>query len=131
MMGNKSMLAHRAAMVLAGNIIPTGSLVCHKCDNRSCVNPDHLFIGSHRDNMRDMRSKGRGPTGDKNGSRKKPDRLPRGENHVKSKLTDDAVVTMRRLRQAGMSQREIAERFGVSRPLVSLVVHRKLWAHVQ
>jgi len=70
----KSMLSHRASWIIANGPIPEGMDVLHKCDNRKCGNPAHLFLGNDLDNMRDRDSKGRNnqARGDKNGSRTMP-----------------------------------------------------------
>lgn len=80
----KSMLSHRASWIIANGPIPEGMDVLHKCDNRKCGNPAHLFLGTDIDNMRDRDSKGRNnqPCGDKNGSRTMPWRRATGDRHM-------------------------------------------------
>lgn len=77
--------AHRIAWQLYRGEIPEGFEVAHRCDVRTCVNPDHLWLATHAENMADMMAKGRnrpGPVfGDRNGSRTRPDRRPRGDQH--------------------------------------------------
>lgn len=93
--------AHRRAYELLIGPIPDGMDVCHKCDNRACVNPHHLFLGTRAENMADMRSKGRGA----GGSRK----------HI----TEAQVQEVRRRLACGVSQAEIARCMDLHRGTVS------------
>lgn len=118
--------AHRIAWELENGPIPTGKIVCHRCDNPACVRPDHLFLGTHADNVQDMLSKGRG------GLRLHPETAARGEQASKAKLKAEQVKEIRRLyRGGGISQRELARRFGVTQNAISMLLHRKSWSHVQ
>lgn len=125
--------AHRASWILHNGPIPHGLFICHRCDNPSCVNPSHLFLGTHADNMRDMQSKGRGvhPRGDKNGSRMHPQTRPRGDRHSQAKLTAAQVIEIRAAYAAGgVRQRDLALRFCVSGPQINLIINRKKWKHI-
>jgi len=112
---NKQCCAHRVSWTLYRGEIPDGLCVLHKCDNRQCVNPDHLFLGTLKDNMQDMARKGRAPN----------PIWARGENNGGGgKLTESNV---REIRTAHGLHREIAETFGVSRPLVSAIKRGDVW----
>ena len=115
--------AHRSAWILYKGPIPDGLHVLHHCDNRLCVNPDHLFLGTHTDNMRDAAAKGRLSWN----SIEKPRNLPRGILHHGSKLTEQDVIE---IRSKKMSQEKLARKFGVSRKTVQRVQYRKNWTHL-
>lgn len=108
--------AHRAMWVAFNGRIPDGKHVLHTCDVRCCVNPDHLFLGTHADNMRDMVRKGR---------HVRPDL--KGEQHPNSKITCSIARSIRELGKAGLTQQAIADQFGISRANVGLVLQGKAW----
>ena len=125
-------VAHRVSWMMANGQIPEGLCVCHKCDNRKCVRPDHLFLGTAADNNHDMIRKGRqvwpgAPKGDLNGVRLHPESLRRGDRNHNSKLNADAV---REIRLSTEPASAIAERFGVCKSAITLVRRRKSWAHI-
>lgn len=146
MIDRKPRRAHRVSWSLhAGEL--GDSCVLHRCDNRVCVNPGHLFLGTVTDNNRDMFAKGRGvvrpftkevharamallPRGDEHYARTEPHRLARGMKHGNAKLDDDKVVAIRREREAGASLNEIATRYGITEGAVCGVVKRRTWRHV-
>ncbi len=109
--------AHRFAYEMENGPIPEGMYVLHSCDNPGCVNPEHLRVGSQKENMDDRRVRGR-------------DADRRGERNGGAKLTDSAVVEIRRLYKEGEMQKDLAERFGVANQLISRIVNRKCWVHV-
>lgn len=112
----KAVLAHRLSYQVNVGPIPAGMCVCHRCDTPACVNPAHLFLGTHADNMADKVSKRR---------------QSRGESHGKAKMTEAQVLEMRALHAAGETQKGLAARFGVSKFLIHCVVSGKTWKHLQ
>lgn len=114
--------AHRYSWVLHNGPIAAGLQVCHTCDNRACVNPDHLFLGTQQENMDDMFNKGRNS---------EPPRLL-GEKHGNAKLTAGDVRTIRRLYANGnVTMNQLAEEFGVGFSNISKIVNRVAWRHVE
>lgn len=93
-------------------------LVCHKCDNPKCVNPSHLFLGTHADNMRDMHEKGRGI-------------IPKGEKQGLSKLTEQQVLEIReKYAKGNITQKKLAEEYGVTEPCIRYIINRHTWKHI-
>jgi len=117
-MGGKWWTAHRASWEIYKGSIPKGLLVLHKCDNKCCVNPDHLFLGTQRDNVRDMHQKQRA-------------NILKGSKNPNSKLTEEKVIKIRHLySERKTSYAKLAREFKVSPKLVELVVKNKVWRHV-
>lgn len=102
---------------------PLGSLqALHHCDNPPCVNPAHLFPGTHGDNMADKKAKGRNCYGDANGSRTHPERRPRGDASPVARISDaDARKAYAMYHDERMTQVAIAREFGVSKQLVGMI----------
>ena len=116
----KPMYSHRISWLIHFGKIPNGKEVCHRCDNPSCVNPKHLFIGTHKDNMQDMFKKGR---------RKENQR--RGERHWKSNLKEKDILRIRNLYSQGdISMKNIGLLFSIKPNTVFYIVHRKNWSHI-
>lgn len=99
------LLAHRVAYELHYGPVPQGMEVMHSCDNKKCVNWEHLSVGSRQENMNDMVSKDR---------------------QKRSALSDADALAIRDLRSRGLTQREIAMKYGVSRPLISLILSGRI-----
>lgn len=111
--------AHRASYMLFVGDIPEGLCVCYRCDTPKCVNPEHLFLGTHAQNMEDRNRKGRASGGSL-----------KGELSPAVKFTEKDVLAMREMYTQGKSQREIARTFNTSQGYISNIVTRKTWGHV-
>lgn len=125
-------LAHRVALYFACKPVSQDMHACHRCDNPLCCNPDHLFWGTHQNNMDDMNSKNRCHRlrGDAHPSRLRPETRPRGDNHARSKVTAKQVLEIREMSALGATQLAIAGSFGICREAVRAIVRRKTWRHV-
>lgn len=113
--------AHRVAFILFVGEIPNGLSVLHRCDNRLCVNPAHLWIGTVADNNREAVIKGRHVS---LGINPNP---ARREQHWKAKLTEKQISEIRLLSQQGRSLKSIAVQFHISDSHVGRIVHHKSW----
>ena len=110
-------LAHRMSWKLTNGDIPEGLYVLHSCDNRLCVNPNHLFIGTQADNLKDMRNKGRGHHAS-----------ARGERNYGHKLTAKDVSLIRReYKPFVVTNRMLAEKFGVTKGQINKIVKYRSW----
>ena len=106
--------AHRIAWALVHGKIRKGKQVRHTCPNRDCVNPSHLYLSTVAQRMKDVSKGG----------------LNSGENNKASKLTKEQVITIRKRAAGGERQAALAREYDVSRNLIHLIVHRKMWAHL-
>lgn len=118
-------LTHRLVLQeKLGRDLLSDECALHRCDNPSCVNPAHIWIGTKGDNSKDMAAKGRSP------AQVHPERRARGEVHGKSKLTVEKVREIRRLCSEGWTQGHIAELFGVTRQTISYIARGATWKEI-
>lgn len=110
--------AHRYVWYLKYGKFPD-DMLCHKCDNPPCVNPDHLFEGTHQDNMDDMVKKGR---------HNSPDQA--GKANGNSVLNDTKVIEIKELIKEGLNNTEIAAEYGVTHSNISCIRRGKSWKHI-
>ncbi len=115
--GCRSCLAHRVSFEIYRSPIPEGMEILHKCDVRACVNPQHLYVGTQFENMRDR-------------SERSSWEQAKGSQSVRSKLTEEDVLEIRRMSSAGRSYAELSERFGICKSNVATIVRRETWRHV-
>jgi hypothetical protein len=107
--------AHRLSYQMHCGEIPEGMVIMHSCDNPWCVNPDHLSVGTHAENTADMHTKGRA-------------NRPIGSQSSVAKLTEEAV---REIRASSLSQRKLAEKYGVGATTIRNALHGRYWSHVK
>ena len=118
--GDRVEFVHRFSYRMNVGPIPKGLMVCHHCDNRKCVRPDHLFVGTARDNLHDMTSKGRHV----------PASLP-GESNPSAVLTAAKVRFIRRAYKPHIvTAMSLADKFGVSEGLIFHIVKGRAWKHL-
>ncbi len=108
---------HTLSYLLHHGSIPESLNVLHSCDNRHCVNPDHLFLGTPEDNSRDRNAKGRTAKPYTNGE--------------KSKITENDVIEIRACAALGATQRQLAKRFNTNNSNINYIVKRKTWKYVK
>jgi hypothetical protein len=113
----KQVRAHRASYEFHVGAIPQKLLVCHSCDNPSCINPKHLFLGTPKENTHDMIKKDRRP-------------VLRGASHPNAKLTDDQVAQIKQLRGEGRLLKGIANQFNISFQTVSSITKGTTWNRI-
>lgn len=121
--GGRKVLVHRLSYLLHNGTLDPDLDVLHRCDNRLCVRPDHLFVGTQADNVRDMLNKGRHNWQPNSGKR------PFGEHHWCAKLTEQQV---REIRQTGnaLTQSGLALQFGVTRATIGKILRGNIWREV-
>jgi len=120
--------AHRYSWTIHNGRIPKGLCVLHRCDTPSCVNPDHLFLGTKKDNNADMCRKGRHVSGGTHCGRN--GKYERGEHHHNARLTEEDVLNLRRDREFGVSFSKLATRYGIAIGYAFRIATRKAWKHV-
>ena len=116
---SKLLSAHRVSWEIHNGKIPNGLHILHKCDNPNCVNPNHLSLGTHQDNMNDRGAKKRTSGGNL-----------KGEANKASRFSESDIITMRDLAKQGVKQKEIASQFGTTQPVISNIINHKYWTHI-
>jgi len=112
--------SHRMSYFIHKNEDPIGKIILHKCDNGKCVNPNHLHLGTYKDNSKDMVNKGRGKQ-----------QFMNGEAHKNAKLTEEIVREIRRKNvEDGLQSTELAKMYGICQPAMSRIINKKRWVHI-
>ncbi len=152
--------ANRVAFKIAHGYAPTELFVCHHCDNRICVNPEHLYEGTQKQNMQDASQRMRLPNGgnhhfvknpearligdkhwsrhkpeclargDRSGARTHPESINKGEDCGRSKLTESQVLEIRALYSSGSKRHVLALKFNTAPSNIDFIIQRKTWKHI-
>lgn len=123
MLNGKAEKAHRVAWSLVYGPIPIGQLILHRCDTPACVRPEHLFLGSNKDNYDDMEAKGRKGVGV---------HFSNGEEHCNARLTDSSVGHLREMYAGGdYTYEQLSAIFGIHPSTVASAIRRITWRHVK
>lgn len=120
--------AYRVAWELVNGPIPSGAVIRHQCDNRGCVNPSHLLVGTQLDNIRDRVERRRSATGASSGVHTKPDSRARGERSGAAKLKEADIHYIRQELARGRSQLSIGRQFGLGHTTIWSIASGKTWA---
>ncbi len=117
--------AHQIAWIITHGVIPDSQYVLHTCDNKLCVRPDHLFLGTQIDNIKDMVSKGRSRM------QSQPWTILRGSQQNQAKLSEIDVLEIKKSLSNGIQKSVLAKQFGVSHSCISSIAFGRRWKHVK
>jgi hypothetical protein len=127
----RTRIASRASWMIYRGPIPPDLYVCHRCDVTSCVNPDHLYLGTQFDNMRDMFGRKRdGTSNGHNAMWLYPERMIKGSAHPLAKLDEAIVGRIKERLREGVARKDLAGEHGVSTSLIDGIANGKKWRHV-
>lgn len=119
---SKTWLAHRVSYIVFKGEFPDEMFICHHCDNPSCINPDHLFVGTMSDNMKDAYDKG---------ILHPANQFKKGEPNVNRKLTNDQVKEIKRLMGLGYQQKQVAKMYKVAPATIMRIMTKRMYKEIE